>query len=1022
MNKKRRTAGAPSSGAMELSANIDETQNKVADPRAFRAAGQIPLFLPWILAGSLLALLAGCDGSESSSSSTTPRPAAHAQRDLLSEGRAAIQRGDLAAARQLATERLLVQPDDAAAIVLMGETAQAAAQWDEAIASFDQLRDHHDPLALHASLSAAQIEINRGHLYKAIERLQHTVERFPNEQWPRLQLGQLLMVTGRSPEAVPHYQQLLRQGRLDLQGLMLLANPRHGRDINPIVTKALESVPKDRRPLLAAASMHASKGAWDDVVTVTAEILETHPQFTAAWILNGRGLWETGQVDRWNQWLESPLPDAEQFADYWLALGIAAEDQGRQQEAARAYWEALQREPYNPEAVERLARALGTMGRDEEAHLVSDVAVQLQELASAVQTSFGWKHSSQAAALNVAENMDALGRPWEAEAWARLATSLRQDPDPEAYGFHAEMATKLSSSEVWDPSKMPGRLLDLSDLPLQLKPAQKREQTASQTNSPLATDVRFADQAQERGVRFAYNNSDDPNEKSLWVHQSNGGGVGVLDYDLNGWPDLCFAQAGGQPLASDGSDPRALFRNLGGTFVETALTAGIVDRRFGQGIGVGDYNDDGFPDLLLANIGANRVYRNNGDGTFTDATDEVGLSGDRWTTSMAVADMNGDGFGDILEVNYLGGGTKPYEVACYDHGVPSVCSPAAFPAEEDRFWLSQGDGTFSDQTESMMQTENPGRGLGLLIADFDNAGGLEAFVANDMSANSFWLFDREAGRLVESAAVRGLAFGRNSKPQACMGIASGDVDNNGLLDLCVTNFFDEPNAFYQQTSPGIFVDTATKTGLGEPSLKQLGFGAAMSDFNGDGALELIVTNGHVSESHDDAHPQEMPPQLFAWDGEQWHELPGSSIGPYFDGEYIGRGLSLLDANRDGLMDVVISQLVGPAPLLVNQTPYRGTTLSLRAVASSGPREAVGARLAGSVSGQRRYFQVTAGDGFQGSDQRVLHVGLGNAGELNDATITWPNGQTQQLGALAAGSEYLVVEGRPPIVVAPFEKR
>jgi hypothetical protein len=298
-----------------------------------------------------------------------------------------------------------------------------------------------------------------------------------------------------------------------------------------------------------------------------------------------------------------------------------------------------------------------------------------------------------------------------------------------------------------------------------------------------------------------------------------------------------------------------------------------------------------------------------------------------------------------------------------------------------------------------------------VATEFDGKPGLEIFVANDMSANHFWVpRTGDSGTVFEEqAAVRGLATDSRGNPQACMGIALGDPDHDGDIDLVVTNFWSEPNNFYQQSGAGRFADRTFATGLAEPSRHMLGFGCQFADFDGDGTTELVVANGHVQ---DEAADQEntMFSQVFSYSS-GWRELLRDSLGRYFSRKHIGRSMALLDVQRDGWPDIAITHVVAPTALLMNDSVHSRQPLILELVARSTCREAVGARVEGMVAGQREIRWVVAGDGYLSSNEKKLWFSV-PSGESIELEITWPQGAKQKL-SVVAGS-YLVVEGKDPL--------
>ena len=315
-------------------------------------------------------------------------------------------------------------------------------------------------------------------------------------------------------------------------------------------------------------------------------------------------------------------------------------------------------------------------------------------------------------------------------------------------------------------------------------------------------------------------------------------------------------------------------------------------------------------------IGRNRLYRNNGDGTFCDVSNQVGLQGEFWTTSVMIADITGDCLADLFEVQYCAG-EAPYTKQCpcsTDKDRIGSCSPLLFAAKPDLVWQGAADGRFVETTDRWLGQASLGRDLGLAVGQFDEQDGMDLYVANDMSANQFWSSSHHGGefRFTGLAVLKGLAVSGASKAQASMGIAAGNPANDWDIDFFLTHFAREHNTFYQQETPGIWSDRSHRLGLGESSMNVMGFGTEWADFDINGTVELIITNGHVNDvKEDDPHgiTLAMPPQVYYRDQSGvWKELVNEELGEYFSKTHVGRALLTLDANRDGRVDSLITHL------------------------------------------------------------------------------------------------------------------
>jgi hypothetical protein len=428
---------------------------------------------------------------------------------------------------------------------------------------------------------------------------------------------------------------------------------------------------------------------------------------------------------------------------------------------------------------------------------------------------------------------------------------------------------------------------------------------------------------------------------------------------------------------------------------------------------VGDYNEDGFPDLFFGNLGKNRLLRNNGDGTFTDCSQLLDDEAQEWTTCGAFVDVNEDGITDLITTNYCD--TVPHlDKACPNpEGVLGPCHPLRFPANSDQFFSGTAEGRLVDVTSVWTPEVAPGRGLGILAGSLVE-GELGILIVNDMSSNEFYSWnDSSREQLAESAAVRGVAVDARTFSQASMGIASGDLDGDGDLDIYVTGFGKEYNIYYEQVSPGFWKDESSKLGLIEPTLMVVGFGSEAIDFDDDGTDELIVTNGHIGEFDDDALSYEQPLQIFRRSGSgKFALLDDDAWGEYFSTPHVGRALWTLDANGDGRNDVMITHTYEPLRLLVNQSHDENDRIAFKLVGTQSSRDAVGAVVRFDAGGRRRTLWCLAGHGYMCTNEQILRAGLGKADRVENVTVTWQDGSTDRIGTLDSNAQYVIIQGEP----------
>jgi hypothetical protein len=311
-----------------------------------------------------------------------------------------------------------------------------------------------------------------------------------------------------------------------------------------------------------------------------------------------------------------------------------------------------------------------------------------------------------------------------------------------------------------------------------------------------------------------------------------------------------------------------------------------------------------------------------------------------------------------------------------------------------------------------MNQTSPGRGLGIVVGLLDDNPGMDLLIANDMTVNHLWsghVIDSQF-RLMDVGLARGIGTSGDSRSQASMGIAADDADSDGDIDFLMTHFADDHNTFYEQVAPGFWADRSHQVGLSAPSMKFLGFGTQWADFDNQGDLELIITNGHVDRVDREDVSYRMRPQLFYRQSSgHWVEWDRAALGEFFSHEYLGRALSVLDANRDGKTDVAITNLADPASLLMNRTSNIGRAIGLELKATKTSRDAIGTTVSAVVGSKTLYAQLTAGNGYMASNQRRIAIGCANA-ESADVTVHWPSGAVQRFGTLESGKDYVLVEG------------
>lgn len=519
-----------------------------------------------------------------------------------------------------------------------------------------------------------------------------------------------------------------------------------------------------------------------------------------------------------------------------------------------------------------------------------------------------------------------------------------------------------------------------------------------------ATDFQF----QEVDLDFTYHTGRESENYSIL--ESLGGGVGILDYDADQSPDLFLAGGGGFEGETIVGRPAGLFRQTStGSFTEAADVA-HVDRsdRFTHGCAVGDYNNDGFPDVVVTGYGGLQLFLNLGDGTFDSAEDAAQLVDASWSSSAAWGDLDGDGCLDLYVAHYVNWSFDnhpvcPSDLAPHDR---DVCPPASFEPLPDVVYFSNGDGTFRAAADEIGLSAG-GKGLGVLIADLDHDADADVYVGNDTTANFLYLNDG-AGNLAERGLHSGVALDASGTPNGSMGLDVCDFNGDLLPDLWVTNYEHENFALYRGEGSGLFLYVSRETGITDIGDVYVGFGTSAGDFDADGDEDLLCANGHVIYYPLQSTEAQMP-VLLANTGTRRFEHVEFSADTYLGTPHIARGLAVGDLNRDGRLDAAVSHANAPATLLLNETPEKGDWLALRLIGRASPRDATAAHVVLHTSQGDLLRHLTGGGSYLSAHEPRLHWGLAPGVRPQSATIVWPSGRTQDVPIEAAGQVVTVIE-------------
>jgi hypothetical protein len=499
------------------------------------------------------------------------------------------------------------------------------------------------------------------------------------------------------------------------------------------------------------------------------------------------------------------------------------------------------------------------------------------------------------------------------------------------------------------------------------------------------------------------------------------GGVILIDYDRDGWPDIFFTNAPTVDMAAKGEKTLgALYHNNhDGTFTDVTAKAGMNSSCFGMGGAVGDINNDGWPDLYLTCLGGNVLYRNNGDGTFTDITAKAGVADGRWSTGAAFGDYDGDGFADLMVTNYVDFhlndlprfGSSPF---CKYRGIDVQCGPRGLRGAGDSLFHNNGDGTFSDVSKSAgVDDPNGYYGLGIVWADFDNTGRPDVYVAND-STPKFLYKNLGGGRFQEIGLESGTAVSDDGSEQASMGLALGDYNHTGRPSIYVTNFSDENDDLYRNDGNWNFKEVSYEAGAALPSLPYVKWGTAFADLDNDGWLDLIAVNGHVYPQVDSlpAGARYREPATLELNEKNGTFCDASSqAGKALTEPRVSRGLAVGDLFNDGNLDLVVGVLDGAPMILRNHGISGRHWVSFELTGTKSNRLALNARVKVTAGGVTQTDEIHSGGSYLSQNDLRLHFGLGTATKIDTIEIHWPSGRAETLSNLAVDRFYSLLEGK-----------
>ncbi|MCA9137016.1 MAG: VCBS repeat-containing protein [Planctomycetales bacterium] len=998
--------------------------------------------LPAVAAALVTFVLAsGCDRSGQSKSpdeshdsvgsgggGTKPGPNPISRSASLSQIRQFISTGRRDEAQASIQRHLLQFPDDPNAMVLASGLLKTDGLIDDAVAMLESAANADPGQKAKWRRQAAAVLYDAGRPLEAIARLESMLAEQPELDDVRHELVAMLNGRGFRFDANRHVRQLCRRGqaRLDeLQGLMFPTRSFTGLSEKPSVD---EVDLNDRIGALNVARAMYGEGDVIEaaqVLTTSQLVKEKHP---AAMAFLGQLLIESQQFDRFESWVQQVPEASQRYPAYWMARGGWAVHQRKFDVAVAQFAEAIRREPGDLAAIDRITQALAAGGHVEDQARFRRRGVLVDRLMTLTRDVVGASQFDPTPIEEMSTLLTDSGQPAVALAWYRIAVTRMGSP-PAAID-QLNNAIRMLDDQEFRGDNLQKQLcgLDLKRFPsgFEIAKSVSDEPTLESivvNEFPQTIEPVFSNVASEVGLDFTFYNGRVQVKREMRLFEQLGAGVACLDFDLDGRVDFYLGQASCEPPDGRGSRPNVMSRSLGKHFVAVTDSAHCDDRGYTCGITAGDWNQDGFPDLVVGNLTRNSLLINQGDGTFVMHHGDAVWNKPLVTTSLAMGDVDRDQLPDIVEVNYVDDARLYEPIEFGADGKPvRLPAPLDFRPSVDRVFLSVGDGSMAGRRLGNGNELTPATGLGVVVTDLDGQNGNEIFVANDRLANHLWEPQVSSGRPIETtwrdtAPARGIAFGAGGTPQGCMGIAVGDFDQNGRMDLHVTNFENEWNNQYMQDANGFFDDLVVSFGLDQVTYSMLGFGTQAIDYDNNLAVDLVIGNGNVEDYTALGRPFQMPTMLLTLVGTKFVRMNVEGDANFWERPHLSRALATCDWNNDGRMDVAVTDLIEPFALLENRTPTKYRWVQLKMVGTTAERDAIGATVTLSFGGRKITKVVQSGDGYMCKNQAILCFGLGPLkGDIDRIDVRWPDGSEQSWTGVPTGRRWLMIQS----VSEPFE--
>ncbi|MGI9443114.1 MAG: FG-GAP-like repeat-containing protein [Rubripirellula sp.] len=934
-----------------------------------------------------------------------------------------IELGKLDEASSVLTKLLVMRPDDVRVLFLSARLAAQQSDLSRAVVLLGEIPEDHPEAGLPALGQAAEWCFMLERYDDAEINYRKLLNASPNFVPAIRQLAFLLNRQGRRQEASVLIRQLCKLGDVlqdELHSLVALRDAMY-HDPDEVANQSRDGTVRYYFPIGPyGKARHAFQANdFERVLELLRPTMEQSKAPTAMVALFGRAACEQQNDQAVAWWKTFAVEGQDEFADYWATLGTLALQSQHYGAAARALAEALQRDGTDMESMSRMRQALASLGKPAEAELWFHRWTEARAVLDANNVVAATITPDSTAVGNLADALEQVDRKIEALMWRALSSS------PESAGPSLAELKQQHQQLVQSQQGFPDQAslwcgLDFLAFPLpEASPVNEAKSVvrpfgSSTVDSPVISPA-FRNIADAAGLKHIYRVAAQPLPRHYSIHQTLGGGVAVLDYDLDGWPDLYFAQGGSGAPSFVGALPNQLYRNQATTLADVSDFCDVSVREYSIGVSKGDWNQDGFPDLVIANIGTCLLLTNNGDGTFSQRSLERQPNYERIPASICIADVTADGLPDIVQVGYVDDSNVFAKPPLDDQGnVTITVAPGSFGGAIDCLFANNGVGGFA--YHGLTDLSDARTGLGLVVADFDDQLGNELFIGNDSLPNRLWKLEttnQNGLQKLDLASVLGCAYGFSGGATGAMGIAVGDFDQNMKMDFHVTNFENESSNLYLKHGAA-FQDRNRQFDVAAISTDLVGFGTQAFDYDNDRDTDLVIANGHLDNavSIRGEFPQRL--QLLCNRGRRFQLLEVSDPTNYWGQSHVGRSLAMLDFNRDGLNDIVMTNVEEPSALLLNQTEVANHWLQVELVGTSSDRDAVGAEVVLVGSEMTQHAWRVAGDGYLCSNEDMVAFGLGDDDVIERLEVFWPDGTRQEITGIAADQRVIVIQDQSEV--------